>query len=232
MTTPDPITGRPAAISRLCAGASRLLCSGLLCAAALPAFAQPAVPASQSTAAAPTFVVSTAATTAAVASDADAMPMPERALLLAGDLHRLVEPQLPTGDSKDVPVAGSRIQSVLKRALALLGTPYRWGGTTTSGFDCSGLVGYVFRTTLGIELPRVSREMASTGKAVADRAELSPGDLVFFGRKGRVSHVGIYVGEGRFVHAPRTGKEVEVSDLDNSYWSGRYLEARRVVAGI
>ena len=230
MTTPDPITGRPAAISRLCAGASRLLCSGLLCAAALPAFAQPAVPASQTTGAAPTFVVSTAATAAAaVASDADAMPMPERALLLAGDLHRLVEPQLPTGDSKDAPVAGSRIQSVLKRALALLGTPYRWGGTTTSGFDCSGLVGYVFRTTLGIELPRVSREMASTGKAVADRAELSPGDLVFFGRKGRVSHVGIYVGDGRFVHAPSTGGTVRLDRLDGLYWRDHYSGAKRVL---
>ena len=125
---------------------------------------------------------------------------------------------------------GSRIQSVLKRALALLGTPYRWGGTTTSGFDCSGLVGYVFRSTLGIELPRVSRDMARSGERV-DRAEMSPGDLVFFGRRGRVDHVGIYLGEGRFVHAPRTGRDVTVSQLDGGYWGNKFVEARRV-AGI
>lgn len=122
-----------------------------------------------------------------------------------------------------------KIKSVLQKALALLGTPYRWGGTDPDkGLDCSGLVGYVFRNALGIELPRVSRDMARNGELITDRAKLTAGDLVFFGRKGRVNHVGIYVGEGRFVHAPSRGKDVTVSSLEKGYWSGRFLQARRL----
>lgn len=122
-----------------------------------------------------------------------------------------------------------RAQTLLKRGLALLGTPYRWGGASPeAGFDCSGLVGYVFRTALGIELPRVSRDMARDGQQV-ERTSLVPGDLVFFGRRGkRVDHVGIYIGEGRFLHAPRTGRDVTVSELNTGYWSGKFLQARRV----
>lgn len=128
-----------------------------------------------------------------------------------------------------VPADPARANAVTLRALSLVGTPYRYGGNTPEGgFDCSGLVNYVFRTTLGIELPRVSREMASNGEKV-DRASLVAGDLVFFGRRGkRVDHVGIYVGDGQFVHAPRTGRDVTVSRLDTGYWSGRFLQARRV----
>lgn len=123
---------------------------------------------------------------------------------------------------------GGRVQNVLKRALALLGTPYRWGGTSTEGFDCSGLVGYVFRSALGIELPRVSREMATSGEKI-DRDSLSAGDLVFFSRRGRrVDHVGIYVGNGNFLHAPRTGKDVTISSLTEGYWSRKFMQARRV----
>ena len=129
------------------------------------------------------------------------------------------------------PTISSRIKTVLQRAFALLGTPYRWGGTSPErGFDCSGLVGYVFRT-IGIDLPRVSRAMAHEGTAITDRNALAEGDLVFFGKRGKVDHVGIYIGEGKFLHAPRTGRDVTVSSLSSGYWSQKYLQARRVAAG-
>lgn len=130
------------------------------------------------------------------------------------------------------PTAGASAQparqGLLQRAMALLGTPYRWGGTSPDrGFDCSGLVGYVYRTALGIDLPRVSRDQARAGELV-DRAAMAVGDLVFFGRRGRVDHVGIYVGEGKFVHAPSRGKDVTVSSLEGGYWGGRFMQARRI----
>lgn len=161
---------------------------------------------------------------------ADAPALPERGALLAGDINRLLPAQAKAANT--ALGEDGRVQGLLQRALALLGTPYRWGGTSPDrGFDCSGLVGYVFRTALGIDLPRVSREQAKTGELVADRAALAAGDLVFFGRKGRVDHVGIYVGEGRFVHAPRTGRDVTVSSMETGYWSNKFMSARRV-AGI
>ena len=129
------------------------------------------------------------------------------------------------------PSTSTRVKTVLQRAFALLGTPYRWGGTSPErGFDCSGLVGYVFRS-IGVDLPRVSRAMAHEGTAITDRSALAEGDLVFFGKRGRVDHVGIYIGEGKFLHAPRTGRDVTVSSLDSGYWSQKYLQARRLATG-
>ena len=130
------------------------------------------------------------------------------------------------------PSTSEKMKSVLQRAFSLLGTPYRWGGTSPdTGFDCSGLVGYVFRT-IGIDLPRVSREMVGAGAPVNDRAALAEGDLVFFGRNGsRIDHVGIYVGDGKFLHAPRTGRDVTVSSLASGYWAQKYMQARRVATG-
>ena len=160
----------------------------------------------------------------------EAMSLSDRALLLATDMNRVVAPAAAADPVAQLPAEEqSKIKTVLQRAMALLGTPYRWGGSDPNkGFDCSGLVGYVFRNALGIELPRVSREMAKTGELVSDRAKLSAGDLVFFGRRGRVDHVGIYVGEGRFVHAPSRGKDVQVSSLETGYWSQKFMEARRI----
>jgi cell wall-associated NlpC family hydrolase len=224
VTTNDLQTGRSAANRRPLPGFRRLSCFLLISAAlgfGTPALAQEAATPTQATAAvAPTNV-----------AVSDAMPLPDRAILFAGDINRLIASQPLTPNTAEPAASGGRVQTLLKRALALLGTPYRWGGTSTSGFDCSGMVGYVFKTALGIELPRVSREMASSGTPV-ERSALTPGDLLFFGVHGRrVDHVGIYVGEGRFVHAPRTGRDVTVSSLDGGYWSGKFLQARRV-AGI
>ena len=150
----------------------------------------------------------------------------DRSVLYASDVNQLIAAQ---GNLSEIPGSQGRVQTLVKRALGLLGTPYRWGGTSPDGgFDCSGLVGYVFRTALGIELPRVSREMANNGEKI-ERAALTEGDLVFFSRRGkRVDHVGIYVGNGQFLHAPRTGKDVMVSSLDSGYWAGKFLQARRV----
>lgn len=160
------------------------------------------------------------------------MPLMDRSTMFAGDLGRLLSHYDLTRSGALAPQqSGGKVQGMLQRALALLGTPYRWGGTSPdSGFDCSGLVGYVFRTALGIELPRVSREMATKADAelIKSREELQQGDLVFFGRKGRVNHVGIYVGEGRFLHSPSTGKDVRVDSLETGYWSNKFMQARRV----
>lgn len=119
---------------------------------------------------------------------------------------------------------------VLMRALGLVGTPYRYGGNTPeSGFDCSGLVTYVYRDMLALSLPRTSRELAAVQGPRIEPQQLATGDLVFFGDRGNVFHVGIYVGEGRFVHAPTTGGTVRLDYLDGAYWRDHYTGAKRVL---
>lgn len=121
---------------------------------------------------------------------------------------------------------------VLLRAIGLVGTPYRWGGNTPdSGFDCSGLIGYVYHDAAGITLPRSTREMITLRGPDIDRSQLQTGDLVFFATSGgsNVSHAGIYVGEGRFVHAPATGGTVKLDSLDKPYWQKAWLNAKRVI---
>ena len=120
---------------------------------------------------------------------------------------------------------------VLIRAIGLVGTPYKYGGNSPEGgFDCSGLVQFVFRDTLGVRLPRSTRELVAMGAPEIDRDELQPGDLVFFNPGGgAASHIGIYVGEGRFVHAPSTGGTVRLDLLAADYWRRSYAGARRIL---
>lgn len=117
------------------------------------------------------------------------------------------------------------------RALALLGVNYRWGGNSPdTGLDCSGLVRHVFQETIGLVLPRRAEEMSRAGDAIR-RDQLRPGDLVFFNTLRRAfSHVGIYIGDGRFVHAPANGGQVRVENLGGRYWQQRFNGARRMLA--
>ena len=119
---------------------------------------------------------------------------------------------------------------ILFRAIGLVGTPYHWGGNTPqSGFDCSGLVVYVFREIAGVSLPRTTQDMYALDLADVRRDRLQGGDLVFFNTSGRdISHVGIYVGQDRFVHAPNEGGTVRLDYLSNVYWNQHYSGARRV----
>ena len=149
------------------------------------------------------------------------IPRPLLALLLAAMLSGCASaPARP-------PV--TQANDVLFRAIGLVGTPYRYGGNTPdTGFDCSGLVNYVYRSAKGMTLPRTSRAMSEIDAPRIKREQLAAGDLVFFRGSGKhVDHVGIYVGNGRFVHAPNRGGTVRLDELDNVYWTKHFLFARR-----
>jgi cell wall-associated NlpC family hydrolase len=124
-----------------------------------------------------------------------------------------------------------RTSSLVTSAMGLLGVPYRRGGNSAeTGFDCSGLVRSLYNQTLGHVLPRRAEEQAAATEKI-DQAELKPGDLVFFNTMRRAfSHVGIYIGDGKFIHAPRTGASVRIEDMNGSYWQRRFNGARRVQA--
>lgn len=140
-------------------------------------------------------------------------------------------PSLASSKSGLVPPMGTKESSdVLSRAVNVLGTPYRWGGSSPSkGFDCSGLVKYAFNDAT-FDLPRTSNAMASGHGEKVDRDDLKPGDLIFFNIKSRrVNHVAIYLGNDRFIHAPRRGKSVSIDTLKKPYWENHYVVAKRVL---
>lgn len=136
----------------------------------------------------------------------------------------------PPQDPNIVDAASSRAGNLLNSGFKYLGIRYRFGGNTAqTGFDCSGLVRRVFMDALGLNLPRTAHEMSALGKQI-NQTDLKPGDLVFFNTMRRTfSHVGIYVGEDRFLHSPSTGGRVRVDNLSGTYWRKRFTGARRVV---
>jgi cell wall-associated NlpC family hydrolase len=145
-------------------------------------------------------------------------------MLLANNLRRA-----PRKSSSATASAGQGLPTLASEALSYLGVRYRYGGDSPStGFDCSGLVSYAASQSLGMKLPRSAAEIAQFGASV-DREALSPGDLVFFNTMGRrYSHVGIYLGEDRFVHSPSAGGRVRIERLSMTYWDKRYNGARRL----
>ncbi|MHA6204223.1 C40 family peptidase [Dyella soli] len=160
-------------------------------------------------------------------------------LLLAGCASGPSKPQPTYKDSRsslaDLPARApgnpGTANDVLFRAIALVGTPYRWGGNTPDGgFDCSGLVDYIYRNAAGLMLPHSSREMSQlSGAQVRQMNDLISGDLVFFAGSGGISHVGVYVGKGRFVHAPNSGGTVRLDDIDGPYWRDHFAFGKRLL---
>lgn len=110
-------------------------------------------------------------------------------------------------------------------ATRMIGSPYRWGGATPEGFDCSGLVYYAFGEA-GIKVPRTSQEQYQAARPVPV-SSVRPGDLVFFGQGGRISHVGIYIGDQRFIHSPEAGQSVKISALSEAYFNARFAGSGR-----
>lgn len=159
------------------------------------------------------------------------------AVLMAGCGGKQVRPApapQPQAQQRHWPVVApanpAAANAVTIRAIGLVGTPYRYGGNTPEGgFDCSGLVNYVYSDMLDMRLPRTTRDLfAWQGPRIAPD-KLAAGDLVFFGSRGGVTHVGIYVGEGRFVHAPSSGGTVRLDHLDGHYWRDHYTGSRRIL---
>jgi cell wall-associated NlpC family hydrolase len=134
-----------------------------------------------------------------------------------------------TSAAPHLSIADDKINELIMYAVSLADTPYHYGGNNPeNGFDCSGFVDHVFRHSLGIVLPRTSRELSRIGSLVK-ATQLQPGDLVFFNTQNSLySHVGIYIGDDKFVHAPKTGSHIRVDKMKEKYWISRYNGARRI----
>ncbi len=126
-------------------------------------------------------------------------------------------------------VSDEQMNDLVIYAMSLADTPYRYGGNSaSSGFDCSGFVGHVYRQTLGVSLPRTARDISRVGTPVS-RSDLRPGDLVFYNTlRASFSHVGIYIGDGKFVHSPKSGDRVRTEQMQMRYWQERFDGARRI----
>lgn len=127
----------------------------------------------------------------------------------------------------------SPAKEVVNRAHELIGTPYHWGGKSVSqGFDCSGLMVYLFQSEAGVRLPRTTSAMHNVMVKPLSRKNLKPGDVVFFkiNRRGRVNHVGLYIGNNKFIHAPRRGKKIRIDSLNNNYWNKKFVNGKRLLS--
>jgi cell wall-associated NlpC family hydrolase len=166
------------------------------------------------------------------------------ALLLASSVAAHASPNTGNGDDLDRLLADKglltqldqvrqtvtdRASDLVVTAMGFLGVPYKRGGNNAeSGFDCSGFVRAMYEQTVGLLLPRRANEQAAATQTI-DKTDLQPGDLVFFNTMRRAfSHVGIYVGDGKFIHSPKPGAEIRVEDMRVSYWQRRFDGARRV----
>ncbi len=171
------------------------------------------------------FLLSLAhAVSAAPDAPAPSHPDPIISLLSERGLLRPVETAALVRSVRDT------ASDLVMSAMNFLGVPYRLGGNSNeSGFDCSGFTRHIFESSVGLVLPRRADEQATTaGLLKIARDELKPGDLVFFNTMRRTfSHVGIYLGDNKFIHSPRTGASVRVEDMSENYWSKRFTGARR-----
>ncbi len=160
-------------------------------------------------------------------------PRPHRAVILAALATLIVLASCTRTPAPGIPAPPERDATVVvSRALDLLGTPYRFGGNSpAAGFDCSGLIHYIYRETAGIELPRTVAGLGALRTPAPAANALRPGDVVLFSieRGGRVDHAGIYVGDGDFIHAPSSGGQVRVEPLGARYWQRSYRGARRIL---
>jgi cell wall-associated NlpC family hydrolase len=157
-------------------------------------------------------------------------PLMERSSMDTTPAHAMPASEVPARDTTLRGQVRDAASGMVLTAMNFLGVPYKRGGTSAeTGFDCSGFTRHVFENTLGLVLPRRADEQAKASNLLTvKRDELKPGDLVFFNTMKRTfSHVGIYVGEGKFIHSPRSGAEVRIEDMRFAYWAKRFTGGRR-----